>query len=212
MVLLILQRLANFCVLKHWAMVISTAFYSWGAKDTVAHVTKFLGITVAQNTCNPFFTELTLNHVDAFGHLLAQRSTGLIVRDNFQRGQDIQDQRDGRSSKFLIGTVEAAHRVIPIQMQRWNLSILCRDPLMWITSTFSFISFNFRSRLSQKCCDWRLELQKSTALEDGLSRMNSARRVNSFKTNCPFAKQMHVCISISRWLNSLPEPRKLEPA
>jgi hypothetical protein len=42
MVLLNLQRLANFRTLKHWAMVISTAYYGWGAKDTVSHVTLFL--------------------------------------------------------------------------------------------------------------------------------------------------------------------------
>ena len=42
MVLLNLQRLANFRTLKHWAMVISTAYYGWGANDTVSHVTLFL--------------------------------------------------------------------------------------------------------------------------------------------------------------------------
>ena len=55
MVLLNLQRLANFRVLKHWAMVILTTFYGWGAKDTIAHVTKFLGITVAWKSRNAFF-------------------------------------------------------------------------------------------------------------------------------------------------------------
>jgi hypothetical protein len=49
-VLLNLQLLANFRCLKHWAMVISTAYYGWGAKDTVAHVTSFLGITITQTT------------------------------------------------------------------------------------------------------------------------------------------------------------------
>ena len=39
MVLLNLQLLANFRTLKHWAMVISTAYYGWGAKETVSHVT-----------------------------------------------------------------------------------------------------------------------------------------------------------------------------
>ena len=43
-----------------------------------------------------------------------------MVWDNFQRGQEIRDQQGRRLSKFLIGTVEAAHRVIPFQMQRWN--------------------------------------------------------------------------------------------
>jgi hypothetical protein len=36
-----------------------------------------------------------------------------MVLDKFQRGQEIREQRSGRSSNFLIGTVEAAHRVVP---------------------------------------------------------------------------------------------------
>ena len=35
MVLLNLQRLANFRTLKHWAMVISTAYYGWGEGHSV---------------------------------------------------------------------------------------------------------------------------------------------------------------------------------
>jgi hypothetical protein len=49
-----------------------------------------------------------------------------MVWDNFQRGQELCDQHGGRSSKFLIGTVEAAHRVIPflnkfgLPNDKWN--------------------------------------------------------------------------------------------
>jgi hypothetical protein len=66
MVLLNLQCLANFQVLKHWAMVITTAYYGWGAKDTVGHVTSFLGITVAQTTRESFFKQLNVNCVQSF--------------------------------------------------------------------------------------------------------------------------------------------------
>ena len=114
MVLLNLQRLANFRTLKHWAMVISTAYYGWGAKDTVSHITSFLGITVTRTMRDSFFKRLTLNRVKSFRSLLASRRSGLMVWDNFQRGQELREQRGGRSSKFLIGTVEAAHRVIPL--------------------------------------------------------------------------------------------------
>jgi hypothetical protein len=86
MVLLNLQRLANFRTLKHWAMVISTAYYGWGAKDTVSHVTSFLGITVTRTTRDSFFKRLTSNRVESFRSLLASSCSGLMVWDNFQRG------------------------------------------------------------------------------------------------------------------------------
>ena len=49
-----------------------------------------------------------------------------MVWDNFQQGQELCDQRGGRSSKFLIGTVEAAHCVMPflnkfgLPNDKWN--------------------------------------------------------------------------------------------
>ena len=89
------------------------AYYGWGVKDTVSRVILFLGITVNRCTRDSFFRTLTLNPVESFCSLLASRRSGLMVWDNFQRGQELRDQRGGRSSKFLIGTVEAAHRVIP---------------------------------------------------------------------------------------------------
>ena len=127
MTLLKLQRLANFRTLKHWAMVISTAYYGWGVKETVSHVTSFLGITVSRTTRDSFFKTLTLNRVESFRSLLASPQSGIMVWDNFQRGQELREQRSGRSSKFLIGTVEAAHRVVPFLNQfglpneKWNI-------------------------------------------------------------------------------------------
>jgi hypothetical protein len=43
-----------------------------------------------------------------------------MVLDNFQRGNQLREQRGVRSSKFLIGTTEAAHRVIPFLDFRWD--------------------------------------------------------------------------------------------
>jgi hypothetical protein len=107
-------------------MVISTMYYGWGAKDTMSHATSFLGITVARTTRDSFFKMLTLNCVELFCSLLASHQSGLMVWDNFQQGQKLREQRGGRSSKFLIGTVEAAHRVVPFlnrfgfSNEKWN--------------------------------------------------------------------------------------------
>jgi len=126
MTLLNLQRLANFRTLKHWAMVISTTYYGWGAKETVSHVTSFLGITVPRTTRDSFFKTLTLNRVEWFCSLLASRQSGLMVWGNFQRGQELREQCGGHSSKFLIGTVEVVHRVVPflnrfgLPNEKWN--------------------------------------------------------------------------------------------
>jgi hypothetical protein len=43
-----------------------------------------------------------------------------MVWDNFQRGQELCDQRGGCSSKFLIGTIEAAHRIVLFLDVQWN--------------------------------------------------------------------------------------------
>ena len=107
-------------------MVISTVYYGWGAKDTVSHSTSFLGITVTRRARDSFVKTLTLNHVESFCSLLASCQSGLMVWDNFQRGQELREQRSGHSSKFLIETVEAAHRVIPflnkfgLPNEKWN--------------------------------------------------------------------------------------------
>jgi hypothetical protein len=66
MVLLNLQHLANFRSLKHWAMILTTTYYGYGAKDTVGHITSFLGITVSRTTRDEFFKQLTLDWVQSF--------------------------------------------------------------------------------------------------------------------------------------------------
>ena len=80
----------------------------------MSHVISFLGITVSRITRDSFFNMLTLNRVESFRSLLASCQSGLMVWDNFQRGQELREHRGGCSSKFLIGTVEAVHRVVPI--------------------------------------------------------------------------------------------------
>ncbi len=54
-IMLNLQRIANYKSLKHWAVIISVAFYEWGTKDTVGNVSSFLGITVSRTTHDEFF-------------------------------------------------------------------------------------------------------------------------------------------------------------
>ena len=79
----------------------------------MSHVTLFLGITVTRTMRDSFFKRLTSNRVKSFCSLLESRCSGLMVWDNFQQGQERREQRGGCSSKFLIGMVEAAHRVLP---------------------------------------------------------------------------------------------------
>jgi hypothetical protein len=43
-----------------------------------------------------------------------------MVMDNFQRGNHLRHQRGGQSDKFLIGTSEAAHRIIPFLNFSWD--------------------------------------------------------------------------------------------
>jgi hypothetical protein len=52
-------------------MVISMAYYGWGAEDTASHVTSFLGITVARTTQDAFFKQLAIDCVRFSGSLLA---------------------------------------------------------------------------------------------------------------------------------------------
>jgi hypothetical protein len=60
MIMLNLQRIANYKSLKHWAMIVSTVYYGWGAKDIVGYVISFLGITVSRTTRDDFFQRTCL--------------------------------------------------------------------------------------------------------------------------------------------------------
>ncbi len=93
-------------------MIISTAYYGWGTKDTVSHVTSFLGVTVTCRTHDDFFQKVTLDRVQSFHNFLASHQCEIMVWDNFQQGKMLREQRGGQWTKFLIGTVEAIHHVV----------------------------------------------------------------------------------------------------
>lgn len=118
--LLILQRMANFRCLPHWCLILSTAMYGWGTHDTISHATSFLGTTVSRTYRDRFYTSLTTGLVDTVIRLLSKEICCLMVMDNFQRGNQLRHQRGGRSNKFLIGTTEAAHRVVPFLNFSWD--------------------------------------------------------------------------------------------
>ncbi len=58
--------------------------------------------------------------VETVIRLLSKELCCLMVMDNFQRGNQLRHQRGGRSNKFLIGTTEDAHRVIPFLNFSWD--------------------------------------------------------------------------------------------
>ncbi len=94
--------------------------YGWGTRDTMSHVTSFLGTTVSRTYRDKFYTSLTTGHVDTVIRLLLQEICCLMVLDNFQRGNQLRNQRGGCSNKFLIGTTEVAHRVVPFLNFTWD--------------------------------------------------------------------------------------------
>jgi hypothetical protein len=76
-------------------MIISIAYYGWGLKDMVSHITSFLGVMVTCRTRDDFFHKLTLDQVQSFRHLLASRRFGLMAWDNVQWGWMLREQRGG---------------------------------------------------------------------------------------------------------------------
>ncbi len=109
----LLLHQSNFCSLPHWCLILSTAMYGWGTRDTLGHVTSFVGTTVSRSYQDRFFASLTSKQVETVKTLLSWQLCGLMVLENFQRGQQLREQRSGKSSKFLIGTTEEAHCVFP---------------------------------------------------------------------------------------------------
>ena len=77
-----------------------------GGKDTVSQVTSFLGINVTRTTRDSFFKRLTSNRVESFCLLLMSRRSGLMVWDNFQRGQN-QKLREQRGGKYIMDRVKS---------------------------------------------------------------------------------------------------------
>ena len=102
--------MSNFLSLPHWSLILSTTMYGWGTRDTLGHATSFLGINVSRSFCDRFYLSLSSRFVETFTRLLSREICALMVLDNFQQGNQLRAQRGGRSGKFLIGTMEAAHR------------------------------------------------------------------------------------------------------
>ena len=82
--LLILQRMANFRCLPHWCLILSTAMYGWGTRDTIVHATSFLGTTVSRTYRDRFYTSLTIGLVETVIRLLSKELCRLM--HNFQHG------------------------------------------------------------------------------------------------------------------------------
>jgi hypothetical protein len=47
MALLMLQQVSHFRSLPHWCLILLTAMYGWGMRDTLGHATLFMGVTVS---------------------------------------------------------------------------------------------------------------------------------------------------------------------
>ena len=107
-------------MLTHWALVLTTACYAWGARNTVTNASKFWGTTVSNS-----FRDKEYSHYRdmVFGlqcKLLRRQTAGIIVWDNFTRGNKIRDQRGGLGTCQLNGTHEGAHEVVPYRNLRWD--------------------------------------------------------------------------------------------
>jgi hypothetical protein len=118
--ILLLLHQSNFRSLPHWCLILLMTMYGWGAQKMLANVTSFIGTTVSWIYRDRFFTSLTSSVFETVTQLLSRQICGLMVLDNFQHGVQLRNQRGGHSSKFLIGTTEAAHHVIPILIFKWD--------------------------------------------------------------------------------------------
>ena len=94
--------------------------YGWGTHDTLGHVTSFIGTTVSRSYQDIFFASLTLRLVETVIALFSRQLCGLMMLDNFQRGQQLREQHGGKSRKLLIGTTGAAQGVFPFFNFEWD--------------------------------------------------------------------------------------------
>ena len=62
--IVLLLRQSNFRSLPHWCLILLTAMYGWGTRETLAHVTSFIGRTVSRIYRDRFFTSLTSSVVE----------------------------------------------------------------------------------------------------------------------------------------------------
>ena len=75
---------------------------------------------VSRSYRDRFYTLLTTELVETVMLLLLKELCCLTVMDNLQRGNQLCHEHGGRSNKFLIGTSEAAHRVILFLNFSWD--------------------------------------------------------------------------------------------
>ena len=61
--LLILQRMSNFQCIPNRSLILSTALYRWGTRDTLGHATSFMGITVSWRYPGKFYSSLTFEAI-----------------------------------------------------------------------------------------------------------------------------------------------------
>ncbi len=91
-----------------------------GNKRYVVSFYIILGITVSRVYQDQFYASLASEIVQTVIHLLSQEICRLMVFGNFQQGNHLREQWGGKSSKFLIGTTEATHRVNPFLNFTWD--------------------------------------------------------------------------------------------
>ncbi len=132
--LLILQRKSNCLSLPHWCLIVSSAMYGWGTRDTLGHATSFMGTAVSWSYRDLFYSSLT-SQITVIC-LLSREICKLMVLDNFQCGNWLREQCRGRSSKVLIGTTEAAHHVSPFLNFTWD-----HQKLNWLSNSIISIGY-----------------------------------------------------------------------
>jgi len=102
--ILLLLRQSNFCLLPHWCLILSTAMYGWGTRDMLGHVTSYIGTTESRSYRDRFFASLTLRLVETVIAFLSRQLCGLMVLDNFQRGQQLREQQQVSYRNYGGGT------------------------------------------------------------------------------------------------------------
>ena len=101
--ILSLQRQANYKELTYWALIQTTAFYGWGAKNTVVNGSAFWGNTIGRVYRDREYSRLIDGITEKQMELPSKDSGVSVVWDNHQlTGQALRDQRS-RSPRTLMG-------------------------------------------------------------------------------------------------------------
>ena len=109
--ILAMARMADPQRLKHWAAVSSFAMFGWGVKNKAQDFQSHFGHVCSTDARNLLMKEMTTNLLAAHILLLSSCTALILVYDNFQRGQHLTEQREGKSSNYLKGTHQLANTV-----------------------------------------------------------------------------------------------------